>query len=132
MAHDTLYTSLKFNGVKREYTKKFWHESMMPSKIDTFAITEPNQRGYLYLKIWDREKGKGNDGNVSWKTIVSNGMKKNTLPDIDKAKKRASDETAKARTPSYLKKLEELKKKEEKYKKEEYDRLKCKGEEIFL
>lgn len=109
---DTLYVSLKMNGIKREYTKKFWNKDMMPKKIDTFALTEPNQRGYRYLKIWDKEKGKGNDGNVSWKSIINDGMKKLSVKDMDKYKKKASEKKKKERTDKYEKKLGELKKKE--------------------
>ena len=50
-------------------TKTFLDEKLMPKEIDTFAITIPNKRAYHYLKIWDKKKGSGNDGKVSWNQI---------------------------------------------------------------
>lgn len=50
----TLTTS---TGVKQKKTYEYPSTSLMPKKIDTFAIAEPNLRGYRYLKMWDYNSG---------------------------------------------------------------------------
>ena len=56
---------LGFGDVYYETYKKFDTEEFMPTKMNTFAITVPNNRGLLYLKIWDPKKAKGHQEKLS-------------------------------------------------------------------
>lgn len=83
---------MAMDDVKYEYTKHFFDSKLMPTKIDTFALAEPNLRGYRYLRLYDRSKG-GHGHKADWAALIKKGkdtsdLDTKTIPD---AKKKASD-----------------------------------------
>mmetsp|Transcript_5393 Transcript_5393/g.9057 ORF Transcript_5393/g.9057 Transcript_5393/m.9057 type:complete len:155 (-) Transcript_5393:59-523(-) len=94
------------NGYKRTFIKKYFTSRMMPESIDTFAITEPNKRYYKYLKIWDKNGGKGGK-KIDWSKHEKDGRTKGFVADskiIAERGKKASDDRKKWEKSSEFKK----------------------------
>ena len=108
-----LLVAIEIDGVRKQYIKNFWSDWMMPERIDTFAFSEPNQRGYRYLKIWDPLKAKGHK--EDWTNILKEGSAKYRPSGIEDAKRKASSARDKYESTSDYKQRKSL---ADKYKKE--------------
>ena len=83
-----LLVAIEMNGIRKQYVEHFWTDRMMPARIDTFAITEPNQRGYRYLKIWDPKRASGHK--EDWDKVLNERYAKYEPKGVKEAKERAS------------------------------------------